>query len=521
MTATYSFLSLNEFFSSFKSKDSVDSIFKSLPLSENNDLLLGGVVLTTPAIIIAISLLLCCFIIVSKRHKAKKQFPPVFPLKKLIKVVKALKKTDQKRNPPKLFLQVARQMGKYTYALPKVPFLDRLIIVGDAKLAREILMDSSTSKPRDIYGKIEPRNVGCIFTRNGKFWQDRRKGVTPAFSKIHIQRMNQVALDCTDKWITNKLIPLCENDKTFDVAKEMANIILEAICKTGFEYEITEQEMKDFLINDEIWVKEFINKPGIRQYIPLWFIPSRREAFEADKKMLDFFKKIMNTYRCNPNPAKGTIIDLVLNNPCYKNDDERAYDVFIYLFAGYDTTAYSIAWTLLELARHPHEQDKVREAIKQTSATVATSSRCEVLQRAIKESMRLNPVSGIGSMRLCGRDFIYETEGFIIPKGSIVNTSIMCMHRNEYVYGETVDQYIPSRWENATKAQKDHFMIFSSGKQNCVGQVLGSAETYCILHRILSQFKVSVDDNDVGSEEFFLTLKPDKAMLKAERIDIS
>merc|ERR1712157_86481 len=149
--------------------------------------------------------------------------------------------------------------------------------------------------------------------------------------------------------------------------------------------------------------------------------------------------RIIANYRSNPNPRKGTIIDLIVNNPCYKTEDEIAADVLVYLTAGYDTTAYSIAFTLLELARHPHEQEKVRKDLQKVATMSTTSSvrdsttnnikRSEVLQRAIKESMRLNPVSAFGSARLCARDYITKKEGHIIPKGTVVIISMMLLHR--------------------------------------------------------------------------------------------
>lgn len=220
-----------------------------------------------------------------------------------------------------------------------------------------------------------------------------------------------------------------------------------------------------------------------------------------------------------------------MNNPCYETEDQLASEVLVFLTAGYDTTAYTIAFTLLELARHPQEQKTVREDLVNTvkASSVISSSpatgtivdqkswrQSNVLQRAIKESMRLNPVSAGGSVRLCGRDFITKKEGHIIPKGSTVLILPILLHRNQQVYGEsTVNNYMPSRWENPTKAQKEHFMIFSAGKQNCVGQALANAELYSIIPRILSEFELSVHDE--GSTTFFLTYKPLKAMLKAKR----
>ena len=50
-----------------------------------------------------------------------------------------------------------------------LPLPRRPMITGDATLAREILMDPLSIKPK-TYQEFEPFGVGSIFTRNGKYW---------------------------------------------------------------------------------------------------------------------------------------------------------------------------------------------------------------------------------------------------------------------------------------------------------------------------------------------------------------
>ena len=40
------------------------------------------------------------------------------------------------------------------------------------------------------------------------------------------------------------------------------------------------------------------------------------------------------------------------------------------LIAGHETTATTLSWTLLELARHPKVQSRLRDEIRKTEATV-------------------------------------------------------------------------------------------------------------------------------------------------------
>jgi cytochrome P450 len=181
-----------------------------------------------------------------------------------------------------------------------------------------------------------------------------------------------------------------------------------------------------------------------------------------------------------------------------------------------ETTAYTVAFTLLELARNQDEQKKVRDEITSMgSCDIEHWRKSNALSMAIKESMRLYPVSASGSSRVCGRDF-FTKEGWIIPKGTSVVTHIMMTHRNKNVFGENADEYVPSRWDHPTQAQKDSFMLFSAGKQNCVGQSLAQAELHCIVPRILSEVELEVEEE--GTITWFLTLKPIGARLKAKRV---
>eukprot|EP00536_Pseudo-nitzschia_multiseries_P014875 jgi/Psemu1/216151/e_gw1.781.11.1 len=386
-----------------------------------------------------------------------------------------------------------------------LPLPRRPVMTGDAALAREVLTDPLSTKPK-TYQEFEPLGVGNIFTRNGSYWHARRKGASPAFSNRHVKRMSQVALERTEQWIQQVLIPCAEQGKSFDVSEEMVSITLEAICKTAFEYDISPQEKADFLLNSELVVKEFLTKSinnPFRKYL-VRFLPDRRKAIDAAKANLNFAKRIIAHYKAIPNPLKGSIIDYLFNNPCYASEDELAADVLLYLTAGHDTTAYTIAFTLLELARNPAEQKKVRDEIA-TMDSVDQWRRSNALQIAIKEAMRLHPVSASGSSRVCGRDFVTK-EGWLIEKGTTVVSHIMMMHRNKSVFGENADEYVPSRWENPTAQQKDAFLIFSAGKQNCVGQSLAQAELNCIVPKIMSEVELEVEEQ--GRITWFLTLKP-------------
>jgi cytochrome P450 len=201
-----------------------------------------------------------------------------------------------------------------------------------------------------------------------------------------------------------------------------------------------------------------------------------------------------------------------MKNDAYKNDQERAADIIFLLLGGHDTTAYSIAWILLLLAKYPEEQRRLRESLHLMSSDEWSQS--SVLKNVVKEGIRLYPVAAGGVGRTLGRDFTTR-EGYTLPKGSAVIIHFMCLFRDEAVFKEA-DAFIPSRWENPTDEMTKSYVPFASGKQNCVGQSLANSEIHCIVPKIISEFELEVVEE--GKPEHSLTLKPVKTMLRARKV---
>jgi len=417
---------------------------------------------------------------------------------------------------PWFLLDEAKSCGSvYRLNLP-IPGTPMVVVTSSANLAREFLNDPLTTRPRQIYGSLDlvTGNTKSLFTTEGKCWHSRRKGVASAFSSKHVKRMNAVAVEKAEDWIKNKLVPMFEKGEAFDVGKEMIGITLDAIAETAFEYTLSEDEKSMFLHELELCLREFAEKSFANPFRGLvgLLLPERRRAFVGGKRLQALGLKILLHYRRQVHPTKDTIIDLVANNDAYENDEERAADILVMLIAGHDTTGYTMAWILKELAKNPDEQQRLRDTLR--ASNFKEWSQSEYLRKIIREGIRLHPVSAGGPARRIGRDF--ETkEGYLLPKNSIIFNAVLAMMRDEDVY-KNADSFDPSRWDNPTKAMNDAFLPFAMGKQNCIGQSLANAELHCIIPIILSEFEFFVVEE--GTAEFFLTLKPVNTMLGARRV---
>jgi len=388
------------------------------------------------------------------------------------------------------------------------------VAIGEHETVRNILTDPLTKKPVSMFKGIRRLGGGdpTIFTSNGEVWHTKRKSCAPAFSSNHIKRMNKVAMEKTNNWIEEELCPMVESGESFNVADKMINITLDVICETAFEYKMSPEEKSLYLSELEIGLIEFARKNGNIFRRLFWFlIPERRRAFVAAEKLTELGMKILDSYRKLENPTKGTIIDRIMTSNAFENDRARAGQIMEFLLAGHDTTGYSISWILLELARNPDEQKRLRSSL--SSVSPEEWSKSDVLRRVIKEGMRLFPVAATGSIRVIGKDMM-TTKKELLPKGSICFLSFMLLFRNPEVF-ENPNSFQPSRWENPTKEMTDSFTPFSLGKQNCIGQSLANAEMHYVVARIISEFDLFVEEE--GSVAHFLTLKPVGVKLRAEK----
>jgi len=391
---------------------------------------------------------------------------------------------------PGFLLNATRSFGSIFRLNLLIPSTPMVVAISDANLARDIFSDPLTTKPKEIYGALDGVTVGkkSMFTSEGKYWHSRRKGLTPAFSSMHIKRMNAVAIEKTEHWIQTKLVPMVELGESFNVGKEMIGITLGAIAETAFEYTISDDEKLMFLHELELSLKEFTAKANTNPFRCLvgLLIPERRRAFVASKRLQALALKILQHYRTQVHPTKGTILDRIVSNDAYANDEERAADIILMLIGGHDSVGYTMAWILKELAKNPEEQQRLRDTLRASNPN--KWSQCEYLRKVVKEGMRLHIVPAGGASRRLGRNFEMK-EGYLLSKNSIVFTAFYAMMRDEDVY-ENAESFNPSRWDNPTKAMNGAFIPFAMGKQDCIGQSLANAEIHSIIPRIISEFEL-------------------------------
>lgn len=174
------------------------------------------------------------------------------------------------------------------------------------------------------------------------------------------------------------------------------------------------------------------------------------------------------------------------------SDDELIAEAVTLYIAGHETTAITLAWTLLLLERHPaihatlmNELDAVLGGRDPEPDDIP---KMVVLDRVIKESMRVLTTVPTLFMRVCADTATIG--GFAVPKDSNVVISPLVAHHDPILYPEP-KRFLPDRWINITPSPYE-YMPFGIGSRNCIGMLFAERALRLILPMMLQRFRFSI-----------------------------
>ncbi|KAK8878814.1 cytochrome P450 [Apiospora arundinis] len=180
----------------------------------------------------------------------------------------------------------------------------------------------------------------------------------------------------------------------------------------------------------------------------------------------------------------------------------------LFLFAGHDTTATTLAYAYYELARNPDKLALLRaelddvlgtdpsKAADRISADPSLLNRLPYTLAVIKETLRLWPV--VGTVRAGAPDFTlfapdtgvrYATDGFVLFGCS----KAAHVHPNFWPEPES---FLPERFTTRDESDplhpvKNAFRPWELGPRNCIGQELASLEIRLVLALTVREFEIA------------------------------
>uniref|UniRef100_A0A336MVW9 CSON006775 protein n=1 Tax=Culicoides sonorensis TaxID=179676 RepID=A0A336MVW9_CULSO len=192
---------------------------------------------------------------------------------------------------------------------------------------------------------------------------------------------------------------------------------------------------------------------------------------------------------------------------------EIRQNIIAIIFAGYETTAVTITYTILMLAMHPEVEklvmNELNEVYKKGDVIdYDLLKQLEYLEMVIKETMRLFPSVPL-TIRESIEDMNLDGVG-CLPKGVTFVCSFYRLHRWESIWGADSNKFRPERFNSHETAARHpfSFMPFGSGSRNCLGNRYAMLSIKTGLIHLLTNYKFTTNlKMDDIKLKFSITLK--------------
>ena len=227
-------------------------------------------------------------------------------------------------------------------------------------------------------------------------------------------------------------------------------------------------------------------------------LPKAREcedrARAMDKLLEDYLKqRIENSEKYKESRKQFCLINMMINyNESAKADQKLSMNDMIgncnvFLVAGFDTTGNSICSMLYNLAHKPEILGQVKESVaglEKHGVSFEEIDASEILEKVVKESIRVNPPAGLSARRDLMVDFTLGKYKFL--KGDILSMPLGPLLWDEDAFN-SCRKFDISAINDKNKRQYNPFYM---GKRNCVGQQLAQLEMKLVMIYVANRFKL-------------------------------
>ncbi|MUL49974.1 cytochrome P450 [Mycobacterium sp. CBMA293] len=356
--------------------------------------------------------------------------------------------------------------------------------------------DGSIDKTSDVSQELE-RIIGAnMFVVNYEQWKPRRRTIQPVFTKQSVNEfgghMSAAAESVCNAW---------EDGAEIDVDAAARRITMRALGHSVFGLDLTDHaDIIDAPMR--VAVSYAVSRAISPVSLPRW-VPTRtkRRALQAAASIREFALGVVRACRENPDMDAPLVQQLIAatdpetGKPL--SDLDIANELLIFMFAGQDTTATTIAYSLWALGRNRDIQDRVVAEVTQFGDRELTPDDVPQLGytiQVLKESMRLCPPGATGS-RMATRDV--AVAGYRIPAGTMIVMGRMSVHRDPTLWDRPL-VFDPDRFTEENSKARDpwQYVPFGRGPRGCIGDHFAMLEATLALATIVRHAQIDSLDDD-------------------------
>lgn len=407
-----------------------------------------------------------------------------------------------RRNPLDTYLRARRQYGDVVRFTAGPPGLrTAFYTVFSAEGAQQLLATQASRFRKDHSFYAELRELvgnGLLTSQDAEYLRQRRL-IQPLFTR---HRINEYAAPMADeahalvtRWRT-------ASNQVVDVADEMTTLTLRVVLRVILGTDLTAAEQairRHFPVTNAYVLRRGFSPVKVPRN---WPTPGNRKVALAKRDLYAICDEIIAQRR--QGEATGTDLVSLLSHAVTADGDrlsptEIRDQVLVFLLAGHETTATSLAFALHLLATHPDVQEKVvaevQSALGGGTPTAADLGLLPYTAMVVKEAMRLYPAAPI-----VGRRSIMETivDDHRIPAGANILVCPWVTHRHPRYWSDP-NRFDPERFSVQREAERPRYawFPFGGGPRACIGQHFSMLESVLTLSIVLREYRLDAVDTRI------------------------
>ncbi|KAK7270858.1 hypothetical protein RJT34_26341 [Clitoria ternatea] len=406
----------------------------------------------------------------------------------------------------------------FIYWLGTEPFL----YIADPEFLKKMsteVMAKRWGKPRVFRHDRDPMFGNGLVMVEGNEWVRHRHVIAPAFSPLNLKAMASMMVESTNQMIDRWISQINMGNPEIDVEREVVATAGEIIARTSFGMKgQNAKEVSEKLRALQMTLfktTRYVGVPFGKCFNVKKTLEAKKLGKEIDKLLLSVIKdrKKSSINRQSQEDLLGLLLRGNHQVDGKKFTTRELVDECkTFFFAGHETTALAISWTLFLLATHEDWQiqlrDEIREVVGDKQLDINGLAGLRKMKWVMNEVLRLYPTAP--NVQRQAREDI-RVDNLTVPNGTNMWIDVVAMHHDPTLWGKDVNEFRPERFMDDVNGGCNHkmgYLPFGFGGRMCVGKNLSFMEYRVVLTLLLSRFSFKLSPGYNHSPSIMLSLRP-------------
>jgi cytochrome P450 len=410
------------------------------------------------------------------------------------------------RDPRAFYEEMSEYGDVVSYSIPRLEFCTVL----HPDLVERVLLTEA-----DSFGKYGFDDLGGEFASegllltDGEQWRRQRTTIQNAFTMDRIQGYGDAMARAAERMVAG-----WDDGEEIAVNRAFSELTLEILAHSLFDLELGREA--DLVTRFAETINERGSLDGVSAFLPTWVpTPGNRRYKRVLSEFRSFVADLIDERRGRTDEYDD-ILSLLLtaedDDGNTMSETEVRDQMATFLFAGHETTALALTFTLLEIVK----DESVRERLDAEYDTVLDGSAPDVTvlpeldytEQVLQESLRRYPPAFI-IFREASEDV--ELGGYRIPEGTKLTLPQFHIHTDERWYDDPM-AFDPDRWTDGFEDELPDYAYFpfGGGPRHCIGMRFAMLELKTVLPTVLQRAAFDLRSSPEPELDMAVTLRPEE-----------